>query len=457
MKQQHPLAPPKPSEKPLPRWKAELARLLFPLVLLNTLLLSLSAPLAFFCLRLDALHREGKMISQEISAFLRQEAIHQPDLWRYNGIKLAEHIKIYSDQKQLLALHLSDNQGRSLPLHWEATSSANSSHPQRLALWVNAPLDDLAGQRLATIWIALCTRAIRRDALLLWLLFTSLGLALALLLYRWPLRTAHLAEERLQRDWEEIQATQRALQDLNDALEEKVRERTHQLTEAYKKLQEKEASLRQISQRSLALQANERRAISRDLHDSAGQILTALHLQIQILQAQAPPPLKSPLDEAHQLVNQALDEIRRAARSLSPAILDDLGLCSALRSLCEDFQEHAPFDIQIALPSALPHIESPIAHACYRIAQEALTNAARHAEASTVLFSLSNEGETLKLRIEDNGRGFSPALCTSPLHLGLQSIHERVQLLDGIFQLHTAPNEGCQLHIIFPLYKETAP
>ena len=457
MSQQHPPSHPKAAEKPLPRWKAELARLLLPLVLLNALLLSLSAPLAFFWLRLDALHREGKMISQEISAFLRQEASHQPDLWRYNGIKLAEHIKIYSDQKQLLALHLFDQQGNSLPLHWEAASSPDSFRTQRLAFWVNAPLDDLAGQRLATIWIALCTRAIRRDALLLWLLFTSLGLALALLLYRWPLRTARLAEERLQGDWEAIQATQRALQDLNEALEEKVTERTHRLTEAYRELQEKEASLRQISQRSLALQANERRAISRDLHDSAGQILTALHLHLQILQAQAPSPLKSPLNEAHQLVNQALDEIRRAARSLSPAILDDLGLCTALRSLCEDFQEHARFHIKIALPPDLPRLASPLTHACYRIAQEALTNVARHAEASTVLFSLAYKDDTLRLHIEDNGRGFSPDLSTNPQRLGLQSIRERVQLLDGVFRLQAAPREGCQLHITFPLHKETEP
>ncbi|MEU6038411.1 sensor histidine kinase [Actinomadura sp. NPDC047616] len=204
------------------------------------------------------------------------------------------------------------------------------------------------------------------------------------------------------------------------------------------------------SARALSAQENERRRIARELHDEIGQSLTALLLDLKRLTDRAPEPLREELRHAQETTRHSLDEVRRVARRLRPDVLEDLGLASALTALVAQFDTHTTLRVRRSLHPDLPPLGPQIELVLYRIAQEALTNAARHSGATRVELSLTpanvpGDGGVL-LRVDDNGRGIDGA----PEGAGIRGMRERALLVGGTLNLHTRSEGGTRLTLYVP-------
>lgn len=215
-----------------------------------------------------------------------------------------------------------------------------------------------------------------------------------------------------------------------------------------------EMTLQQLSRRVLEAQETERRRVARELHDELGQSLTAIkiNLQSQVMFGEHPP---SDLEaENIRIVEDAIQQVRRLAMALRPSLLDDLGLIPALRWITE--QSAQRLGLAIAFNSDLDDVRFPsdIETACFRVAQEAITNIARYARAHHVAIRLLRDGDLLEMRIEDDGCGFDvenmrqrAVLGTSMGVLGMQ---ERAMLVGGTLDIQSAPSEGCTICLRCP-------
>jgi signal transduction histidine kinase len=207
--------------------------------------------------------------------------------------------------------------------------------------------------------------------------------------------------------------------------------------------------LRQLARQVVTAQEKERRRISRELHDEAGQALTALKITLGMLKvslAAEHPDVARQLAEAVETTDQTMEQIRRLAHGLHPLVLDKLGLGAAAEALCADFVRQTDLDVQTNI-EALPQLDEQSAISLYRVLQEALTNAARHAEASVIMVRLALEGQSLVLAVSDNGRGFEATELTNNPHsgLGLAGMQERVELLGGQLGIDAAPGHGTRI------------
>src|ERR671927_1145968 len=169
-----------------------------------------------------------------------------------------------------------------------------------------------------------------------------------------------------------------------------------------------ESERQESGRRVLAAQEAERVGIARDLHDEVGQVLTAVLLQLNSI-AEAAPEHEEELGEARQAVRRALDEVRRISRDLRPEMLEHLGLVSALTELTTSFGRVTGIDVERQFASSLPNLPPEVELAIYRIAQESLTNIARHAQARRVLVTFEPGRDSVVLRVADDGRGFAGA------------------------------------------------
>ena len=194
--------------------------------------------------------------------------------------------------------------------------------------------------------------------------------------------------------------------------------------------------LEQLSDLLLRAQEEERRRIARELHDDAGQTLTALKIELDL----------EGRTEASARVAQVLNRIRDVSELLRPRVLDDLGLVPALRSLAEDFSQRTRIPVKVDADEA-QHWPPEAALAFYRVAQEALTNVARHAGASGAWLSLSRSGEGSRLVVEDDGRGMREGLKP---HLGLLGMRERISAAGGTLQFGEAPQGGLRVEAHLP-------
>src|ERR671932_1306200 len=166
-----------------------------------------------------------------------------------------------------------------------------------------------------------------------------------------------------------------------------------------------ESERQESGRRVLAAQEAERVAIARDLHDEVGQVLTGVLLQLNAI-AEAAPEHEEPLGEARQAVRRALDEVRRISRELRPEMLEHLGLVSALAELTSSFARVSGITVERQFATSLPKLQPEVELAIYRIAQESLTNIARHAQARRGVIALEPGRGSVVLRVADDGRGF---------------------------------------------------
>ena len=204
--------------------------------------------------------------------------------------------------------------------------------------------------------------------------------------------------------------------------------------------------------RVLAAQEAERVGIARDLHDEVGQVLTGVLLQLNSI-AEGAPEHRDELDQAREAVRRALDEVRRISRELRPEMLEHLGLVSALTELSTSFARVAGVRVDRDFAASLPKLAPETELAVYRVAQESLTNVARHAQASRVRIALEPGHDSVVLRVTDDGRGFAG----SPIeHGGLRSMRERAVLVGGALAIKEAPDGGVEIRLEVPA-EATAP
>ncbi|MBV9493440.1 MAG: hypothetical protein JOZ54_04290 [Acidobacteria bacterium] len=222
------------------------------------------------------------------------------------------------------------------------------------------------------------------------------------------------------------------------------------------RMMESERNLKALSERLLTVQENERRRVSREIHDDLGQALTALKMDvIGLLEKSRHAPESGPLVERilHTLDSTAT-AVQRISSELRPSVLDDLGLFAAIESEARLFEERSGIECEISFPDEPPDLDGPAATAIYRIFQEALTNVARHSNASRVEVRFRERGDEVFLEIRDDGCGITAAQSADPASLGLAGIRERTDMLGGTAMIEGVPGRGTIVSVRMPVGME---
>ena len=204
--------------------------------------------------------------------------------------------------------------------------------------------------------------------------------------------------------------------------------------------------------RVLAAQEAERRRIAQELHDQIGQNLTAVVLELKHVRARIDSGESEALADAQELARETLEEVRRISYELRPAALDDLGLASALRSLCSGIERRAGITVELDAAGDLPRLDGQVELAVYRVAQEALTNAARHAQCSSVRVSLRPSGGGVRLRIADDGVGMDGSFPGG----GLRGMRERAVAVGARLDTRSAAGHGVEVTMDVPAIADDA-
>jgi two-component system sensor histidine kinase UhpB len=217
---------------------------------------------------------------------------------------------------------------------------------------------------------------------------------------------------------------------------------------AFNRMLERLESERQRSaRRVLAAQEAERVGIARDLHDEVGQILTGVLLELNSI-AEAAPGHRGEIDGTKEAVRRALDEVRRISSELRPEMLEHLGLVSALTELTTTFGRVSGIDVERDFDPSLPKLAPETELAVYRIAQESLTNVARHSNATRVTVALERGPGSIVLSVGDDGHGFDGSLPEE--HGGLRSMRERALLVDGALAIKESARGGVEVRLEVP-------
>jgi signal transduction histidine kinase len=421
----------------LTRW---FRRRMLPLVAFVGVVVFVAAPLAYVLNKRHELWQEARAEATRAALVLHAEIDQRPQLWRYNAPKLLERLAAEGLLGgRLLEIRTSD--GEAVPLESVAA-------PRR-PIWGRA--DVLIGDaRAASVWVALDAAPLVSATAGLAAAFAGLALILCAILYLMPMRAIATAQRRIQ------------------AL---------------------------LGELALTLQEEDRRRIARDLHDGAGQALTAARLRLLALargaRAQRVEPTAEPtadpsgpsdpsgqsgkraepgsppktepktqienerskgeaaLADISQLLDEAIEEVRRSVYTLAPPALGELGLGGALQRHCEAFAGATGLSVLCEIED-LPPLRPGVETACYRIVQEALTNTARHANARRAWVQLRVETGTLCLSVYDDGEA-SPNAAAPREGIGLLGIRERARLLGGNADITVAPDHGLRIEVRLPL------
>lgn len=235
----------------------------------------------------------------------------------------------------------------------------------------------------------------------------------------------------------------------------------YDITEGKQAEQKQHESTRQLeilSRRLLVAQEDERRNVARELHDEIGQLLTVVKLDLQtVLRQPGTVALAPALKEGMASIDRVVARVRDLSLDLRPSMLDDLGLLPALRWLVQRQAQHlgAGTEVKLSLPPALARLPGEIETACFRIAQEALTNALRHANAHRIEVKLETSAKMWRLTVSDDGAGFDVAAGlqadVAGGGFGLLGMRERAELVGGEFRLDSAPGRGTTVEALFPI------
>jgi two-component system, NarL family, sensor histidine kinase UhpB len=209
-----------------------------------------------------------------------------------------------------------------------------------------------------------------------------------------------------------------------------------------------EAERRESGRRALAAQEAERNRIAAELHDEVGQTMTGVLLLLEQVAGQVPKGRREVFAEAQEATRKSVDEVRRIAQELRPELLEHLGLVSALKSLATSFTERAGLELEWDFARKLPALAPDVELAVYRIAQESLTNVARHAEASRVWLSLQPGRDSVVLRVVDDGRGLDGG--SSGGAGGLRGMRERAVLVGAALAIKQAKTGGVEVRLEAP-------
>ncbi|MFL5859646.1 MAG: histidine kinase [Solirubrobacteraceae bacterium] len=221
------------------------------------------------------------------------------------------------------------------------------------------------------------------------------------------------------------------------------------LEQAFNTMMERlETERREAGARTLRTQEEERQRIARGLHDEVGQTMTGVLLVLKRLAHSATPQQGASLSEAQAAVKASLEDVRRIAQELRPEVLDHLGLPSALTNLARAFSDRTGIAVRRQLPTQLPGLNPEVELVLYRVAQEGLTNAARHSRATEITLTLEHDADSVVLRVLDNGRGFDGSSAEGG---GLRGIRERALIVGGAVAIKPAPTGGVEIRLEVPV------
>jgi PAS domain S-box-containing protein len=244
------------------------------------------------------------------------------------------------------------------------------------------------------------------------------------------------------------------LQASNARLRDEVAERQ----EAQRRLEESQAQLRRLSAHLQAGREEERTRIAREIHDELGQNLAGLKMGLAWLQKGMPgkdSAARAKLKDMANLVEGTVATVRRIVTELRPRILDELGLAAAIEWQLTEFQQRTGLECVLRSNVAELNLEAERATAVFRLLQEALTNTARHAQATRVLVAIEQGRDELRFRVEDNGRGISEADLANSKSFGLLGMRERVNILQGELSIQGVPGQGTVIEIHFPISRNS--
>ncbi|HEX5387056.1 MAG TPA: GAF domain-containing sensor histidine kinase [Gemmatimonadales bacterium] len=224
--------------------------------------------------------------------------------------------------------------------------------------------------------------------------------------------------------------------------------------ELYERLQARTVELGRLSARMVEQHEEERRRLSRELHDETAQVFSAVKMELGVVRESAAPPAVQRLDRALELVDAGIRSIRNVTNELRPSLLDDLGLLPALRSLVAEFGDRSGLAVALDAPPALPQISKEAEVALFRALQEALSNIARHAGARAVEVAIGVRGDGLVLAVCDDGSGFPGSAAGRELerngHMGLAGMRERISALGGTVVVESRPGAGARVEVRVP-------
>lgn len=214
-----------------------------------------------------------------------------------------------------------------------------------------------------------------------------------------------------------------------------------------------EQDLRRLSQRILEAQEDERQRVARELHDQSAQSLTMMLVRLHMLEKSGEPEqARMQVQELRKLTAQALEDIRRIALELRPKILEDLGLSEALAWRVDEMNASGAVKATLTTVGVDRRLPKDVELVLYRVGQEALTNIARHAKATSVGVVLQRAASSVSLTITDDGKGFDPAqVLIERRGLGLSGMRERLALVGGAIKIDSRPNQGACLCATVPL------
>ena len=210
-----------------------------------------------------------------------------------------------------------------------------------------------------------------------------------------------------------------------------------------------QAERRESTGRVLRAQEAERLRIAQELHDQVGQELTAVLLGLSRISAQGPPHLEQEVLKVQDAVRDSLEDVRRIAIELRPEALDDLGLASALAVLADRFSRQLGLEVSEHIPAELPVLTPGAELVVYRVAQEALTNVARHSASSRAELALKCDEGSLRLSVRDDGLGLPPGNAPGT---GMRGMRERATLIGARLDIRNRPSGlGCEVQLDVPL------
>ena len=214
------------------------------------------------------------------------------------------------------------------------------------------------------------------------------------------------------------------------------------------------ARLQQMSSQVLTAQEAERKRIARELHDDTAQALTSILIRLRLLERSSEDEdIRRNVEELRELTGGALDAVRRMAVDLRPAELDHLGLVPALRAYAEKFSQARPIDARVRVEGLKRRLPAAMELVLYRVAQEALTNIAKHSGARSAEVVLARKRGVVTLTVRDNGKGFYPENVSTAdgSGLGLFGMRERLALVRGIVEVESSPGGGTTITARIPL------
>jgi PAS domain S-box-containing protein len=252
-----------------------------------------------------------------------------------------------------------------------------------------------------------------------------------------------------------LRDSERRLRELADGLETQVFIRTQQLDHRNAEVLQQSEQLRELSNRLLRTQDEERRRIARDLHDSAGQIVTAVGLHLaSITQHAVKPEIRKAAQESHEMIRQLSKEIRTVSYLLHPPLLDENGLSEAIRWYVKGLVERSDLKIELDIPEDFGRLPDELEVATFRIVQECVTNIHRHSGSKTATIRLSRNSENVSLEIQDSGTGIPveklEAIRTHRSGVGITGMRERIRRLQGNLDIQSN-STGTKISVTLPL------